>query len=777
MSNVFRCICCLFGALLVGGTARAQGVGYGDWQLHLPTNHPLHLADAGDRVYVATENAFYFLDKALNTTQVLSRRDGLNDVGVIGLAYDSLSRQTVAVYKSNNIDVIQPNGQVRNLNDILRKTISGSRNIYQVYTADSRAYLSADFGLIVINLNKLEVSETYSNIGPGGQPVQVFSTTISHDTIFTATSAGILRGKLSSTINLLDYRSWTLLPAPSAGAICRNLATYASHVYAAMDGAGVFLYRTGTPGNWSVPFAYSGQYRRLQPSRAGLLIADDASGIRRVDRSGIPIQLIPPPAGGDATLDVIRSRDGSYYVANSSAGLQRVVVGPPLVREPYVANGPESRLGFGVLADARSNKVDIFSGGFEDRYLPFYYTAGFYEYDAGQWTNITATSLPNIAQYPNLIDLSRGARTPEGTLYVGSYGDGLLEWKGPGQFHVFNESNSPILSIIGGRTARITDVTADANGDVWVVNRHQRVNTSGLHVYTPSTLSWRTIPFFPGADNLERIALDDNGFVWVSEARKADRGDQPLGIFAIDPAAGTTQLFTKASGLPENEIYDLIKDRRGDIWAATIKGIAVMNGPSGAFLPGAAFRTPIVRRGDGTGFPVLFNEAVKAIAVDGGNRKWLGTDRGLWLFSEDADEALLHFTKANSPLPSDRIIDVDVNDKTGEVWIATDAGVVSYRGSATVTDGAPNCTKVSPNPVRPDFTGQVGISGLTNNALVKITDIAGHLVYATKASGGTVTWNMTNANGERVRSGVYLVLSSDADGKNGCVSKVAVLSK
>jgi ligand-binding sensor domain-containing protein len=128
-------------------------------------------------------------------------------------------------------------------------------------------------------------------------------------------------------------------------------------------------------------------------------------------------------------------------------------------------------------------------------------------------------------------------------------------------------------------------------------------------------------------------------------------------------------------------------------------------------------------------------------------------------------------------LPSDRIVDVKVNDKTGEVWIATDAGVVAYRGAATVTEGEPHCTAAYPNPVRPDFQGVVGISGLANNAIVKITDVAGHLVYATTAAGGTVTWNMTMPNGQRVRSGTYLVLSTDADGKNGCVSKVAVLSK
>jgi ligand-binding sensor domain-containing protein len=198
------------------------------------------------------------------------------------------------------------------------------------------------------------------------------------------------------------------------------------------------------------------------------------------------------------------------------------------------------------------------------------------------------------------------------------------------------------------------------------------------------------------------------------------------------------------------------------------------------FEPGSevAFIQPLVTRGEGSGFNALENDVVKAIAVDGANRKWFGTEQGLWLFNENADESLLHFTTENSPLPSNSIVDVTVNDRTGEVFVATAAGVVSYRGSATITEGAPKeCAKVSPNPVRTNFTGQVGVTGLANNGIVKITDVTGKLVYQTTATGGGVIWNLADYNGRKVQSGVYLVLSSDADGKNGCVSKIAVVEK
>ena len=790
MFHFFRYLLGLAGFFLCTGIAFAQGtVGYGDWQLHLPTNHPLFLADAGTRLYVATGSAFYFLDKNQNTTQVLSRRDGLNDVAVTALAYDSVTKQTVLGYRNANIDILRPDGSVRNINDVLRKLAqggiqAGDTPINRISIGNGKAYISAAFGVVVIDLAKLEITDTYSSIGPGGTTVSVYDAASVGGYLYLATSAGLLRGPL--TVNLLDYRNWTVsLPVPlsSSTPIYRLLAAYDGQVYAAIDGSGIYKYTATT---WqSVPNTYAGQFRNMHASSIGVLAVDDNAGVRRIDRNGTVTAVVPAPADSHI-LDVVRARDGSYYVANYDKGLQRVQAGTGRVTDSFVANGPESSLAFSILADARTNIVDVFSGSYSERYFPSYYRSGFYEYAAGQWSNFNPEKLPgDLSSNPSLLSPVRGTRTPDGTLYVGAYGGGLLEWKGPGQVRHFGEgkpAGSPLIGTfgLGNNRVEVTDVVATPEGKVWVVNRHLLPNKSGLFLLDPVAATWQTIPYALGLEALERIALDDNGYIWASVSRKTDPTGAPLGIFAIDPAVNTVntpRFFTTSTGLPDNQIYELAKDRRGYIWAATIKGVAVFNDPSGPFLSPAGFTLPVVRRGEGTGFPALFSEAVRTLAIDGADRKWFGTDKGLWLFSPDADEALLHFTTANSPLPSNRIVDVKVNDKTGEVWVATDAGVVAYRGSATVTEGKPHCTAVFPNPVRPEFQGMVGITGLANNALVKITDVAGHLVYATTATGGAVTWNLTTAEGQRVRSGIYLVLSSDADGKNGCVSKVAVLSK
>ncbi len=774
--------------MLLAGGASAQGTaGYGDWQLHLPTNHLTHLADDGNRVYVVAENAFYFFDKKLNTTQVLSHRDGLSDVGAVAVAYDSTTRQTVVAYRNTNIDVLTAGGRVRNLSDILRKSIQGSKAVNQLSVEAGKAYLATTFGLVVIDLTKLEVSDTYSNIGPGGTVVNVYDAAVANGYLYAATSAGLLRGALTS--NLLDYRSWTqYLPVPLSPAqqVYHYVAAYNGKVYAAagatLAGALYAFDPTGA-GRWQiVPNTYTGQFRNLQASSLGILIIDDDYGVRLVDKNG-SVSTVVAPMRGYSIQDALRSRDGSYFLANYQLGLQRLRPGQPA--EIFLANGPESSLAFGLLADARTNTVDVFTGGHSERYLPSGSKAGFYEYANGQWTNITATTFPSLADFPNPTSPVRGTRTPDGTLYVANYGGGLLEWQGPGKFRRFGQNTpaaNPLLGTFGdANRVEITDVAATPGGKVWVVNRHLREGISGLSIFDPATTTWQVIPYTPGLDVLDRIALDNFGYAWVSVARKSDRGggsSAALGIFAVDPEnLNPPRFFTKANGLPDDQIYELAKDRQGNIWAATIKGVAVFKDPGGPFQSPYGFTTPIVQRGDGTGFPALFTEAVRAIAIDGGDRKWFATDHGLWLFSPEADEALLHFTTANSPLPSDRIVDVKVNDKTGEVWVATDAGVLTYRGGATVTEGAPKCAAVFPNPVRPDFQGLVGITGLANNAIVKITDVAGHLVYATTAAGGAVTWNLTMPDGQRVRSGTYLVLSTDADGKNGCVSKVAVLSK
>lgn len=775
----------------LGLVARAQGVAYGDWQLHLPAAHPLQLAETADRLYVVDESSFYYYDKTLNTTQSLSRREGLSDVGARAVAYDSATRQTIVAYQNGNIDLLQPDGSVKNVTDVLRKASQTAKTITQIQVYGGLAYLASNLGLIVLDLSKLEVRDTYSAIGPSGQAVTVYGTAVVHDTLFASTTQGVLRGRISPAVNLLDYRSWTKefpnsgLPADIFG----QLTTYRGHVYAQATYRGVY-YLAGAGGSrgWRmVPGSYGGGARRLRPSAAGLLVSFDDDNLRSFDpATGALRTVLPRAAIGTYAFDMVRVADGTFYVASYDQGLLRFAAGtttPELIKP----NAPATAAAYGLLADAATNAVDVFSGGYNgDSGLQFGVRNGFYEYRAGQWTNYTSANY-SATDFPNLVDVSHGTRTADGTLYVASYGNGLLQWQGPGKFmqYTFGTPGSPLRSTLNPDqtnlfNVRVTDVAADPGGRyLWVGNRHERAGVSGLYRFRPGPNTWQVAPYFAGSQNPDRLVVDAYGNPWVAQSRKGGAG-----LAVYDTLSRQAIIFN--TGTTVNQVYGMARDRTGSIWIGTGDGVAYFSDPSQvvSFLSGTSslgsagtFAVPIVRRGTGTGFPALFNTVVRCVAVDGANRKWLGTPSGLWLFSANADEALLHFTTANSPLPSNSIVDVAVNDKTGEVFVATDGGVVSYQGSASLTDAAPSCAEVFPNPVQPDFAGQVGIRGLVNNAYVKITDVAGHLVYSTRANGGTLTWDLNDAQGRRVRSGVYLVLTSDADGKNSCVSKVVVLSR
>ena len=221
-----------------------------------------------------------------------------------------------------------------------------------------------------------------------------------------------------------------------------------------------------------------------------------------------------------------------------------------------------------------------------------------------------------------------------------------------------------------------------------------------------------------------------------------------------------------------NLVNDMVEELDGQIWLGTSGGIVYF--PTSFELlesnPKSFALRPFFE-----GFPLLSGQSITSIKVDGGNRKWIGTNDGLWLFGETGESLVFRFTTDNSPLPSDEIIELEIEDRTGEVFIATSKGIVSFRSTATPGTRTHQQVKVFPNPVTRDFTGMVGISGLTNNAIVKITDISGKLIFETTAQGGTATWNGRDYNGRRAATGIYLILSADSSGEETFVGKIAVI--
>ncbi|CAN5916919.1 two-component regulator propeller domain-containing protein [soil metagenome] len=764
----FHLTCLLLLGWLVPGLAQRPNIGIGQFRLHLPYHQGIAVEEAGDQVYCATADGFFSYDKEYSSLKTLSRLDGFSDTRVQTLRYDSLTSTLLIAYQNTNLDLVR-GGKIININDIFRKPMTGAKTIYHIGFRDRLAYLSASFGLVVLDLVKLEIKETYSNLGPEGQSLPVFASTTLNDSLYIATSNGVMAARLSHP-NLLDFRNWRTfsssqgLPAPAPGQEIRTLARFQNHVYAGVDRVGIYRL---SGGSWALTGLQGpGQETyQIRTSRNHLLVVGSNSGLRLV-LPGAAVQPLSHPLLRQPR-DGFRSKDGSVWVADFTNGLVQVKAGEARSLHP---NGPIHRNTFRLYADGHS--VLALGGGYDDSYEQRNSSVGFYEFKNGEWKSYNSGLFPNPAQFPPIQDVVGAVRNPlDEKLYLASYGYGLIQWNGPGSYSVYNESNSPLISSLPTQPqyVRLPGIAADREGNIWVTNRNQQVNRPGLHVLRANG-TWQsfTFPEFREGSNLERMLIDDNGYKWMIVSRSSSSP----GILVFDDKSGQHRHLNQASGdLPTSFVYSLAKDFNGEIWVGTGDGVAVFPTPSTLFTNDfrPAFK-PLIE-----GRPLLTGQTVRAIAVDGGNRKWIGTESGVWLVNPYGDELIQHFTTKNSPLPSDQITDIAIEQQSGEVFIGTDAGLVSYRSGASVTQGTPDCATVFPNPVRPGFSGLVGISGLPNNASVKITDVTGLLVYETKAEGGTASWNVSDYRGRRVKPGVYLVFSTLPDGSQSCMSKVAVI--
>jgi ligand-binding sensor domain-containing protein len=737
----------------------------GGWQVHVPYQRAKAVADAGEYIYVAAESGLFYYDKEFNTTETITKVDGLREQQISAIGYDAATGTLVIAYANTQIDLLRGN-TLHNISDVFRKTIAGEKKINHVFIHNKLAYLSSTFGVVVLDLQKLEVKDTYSNLGPAGEMVSVQSTAILRDSIYIATNLGLLAARQDG-VNLQDFRNWSILNVPAADA-ATALVAFHNRLYAATSSGSLYILRNG---GWNpASIVTDTAIHNLSATNTHMAVVT-AAGIILVDQQGESTQLAHQFLG--QPQDAVVGSDGLVWAADGANGLVRLDMNG-IDAAAFVPNGPYSNNSFRVYA--RGGKVYVLSGGYDQNYIQAGIQDGFYTYKNGEWSSFNQFLYPDPQGYVPARDLVSAVYNPvTDKMYFGSYGNGLLVWGGLGDALLYNNTNSTLLSSLAPEDRQaiyVTDMAVDTEGNVWVVNRNQLTNAPGLHMLQPDG-AWKSfvLPGVADSSNLEHILIDDFGQKWLSVARRRNTGS---GLVVFDDAGNLVRQLTAGEGkggLPDGAVYSMAKDLNGDIWIGTGSGVGVYYNPAFLFetQPYDAHLPIIDKR------PLLNGQVVRAIAVDGANRKWMGTDNGLWLFSPDGDELLHHFTTRNSPLPSDKVLSVAVEHQTGEVFVATEAGVASYRAGATITEGKPECSTVYPNPVRRDYTGLIGVSGLPNNADVRITDISGTLVYKTRATGGTLAWDARDYNGKRVKAGVYLVLSSDAEGSQTCISKIAVL--
>ena len=751
--------------LFVALNSFGQEVQIGQWRSYLPYNNAISLAKVDDRIYVATENNIFYLDIEEEILGRLNTTNGLSDVGISAMAKNPQTNAIVVAYNSTKIDVIDGNS-IYSISDVERENIVGGKTINNITFKDDKAYLSCSFGIIELNTEREEIANTFYLNSDGN--LNVNDVSFSDDSIFAATNEGLFTAKLDA--NLLDYQSWQQeFNSPSV----TQLEYAYNKIYFITDSLNK-IYSYTTQGMSLVSKVEDLKF--IKRSGEDLFVGAQ-SHLMLLNENNNTLSTIKEDSYIYRISDVIS--DGEiYWASDGIRGLIRI--GADLRLKVYQPSGPLTNRAFSTYIG--NNKTFVSPGGVSIQWNNNNTYQGFHWSDGYEWYNIPYTDLANARDITNIIE------SPDGRLFVGTWNNGVLELEydnNTGNYslskaHNYITSNGALQTIESDSSRgnygwlRVKDLVFDENGRLWITNS---LVSKGL-AYMDTDGSWYSLEinsYSTQTSHLGDLIIDDQGKKWFYIAKGG-------GIIVYDDN-GTPenvnddtdrQLNTNAGsgGLPSTTVYSLAKDKDGEIWVGSDKGVAVFYNTEEVFgLNGDA--QLVLVEADGYVEPIIANESVTAIAIDGANRKWFGTkSSGVFVYSADGSEQIEHFTKENSPILSNRVNNITINDDNGEVFISTDRGLISYKGEATGGEKKHGQVLVYPNPVKEDYNGSIAIKNVVENAKVKVTDISGNLIQSLNAFGGQAVWDGKNKYGERANTGVYLVFSTDPTGLETNVAKI-----
>ncbi|MCD4664769.1 MAG: Por secretion system protein, partial [Bacteroidales bacterium] len=396
-----------------------------------------------------------------------------------------------------------------------------------------------------------------------------------------------------------------------------------------------------------------------------------------------------------------------------------------------------------------------------------------------EWNTI---NIINDDTYGTIFDLVSVAINPfnHNQVFAGAWNDGLVEFINNEVANVYGNTNSSLEPIPVYGYYRIGGLAFDESGNLWVTNSSV---TNVLSVRQPDG-AWKS--FFLGstssANLVGKLITNSYGQKWILSNKHEIFVFNENGTINND-SDNDYKMLTSGSGngnMPGIKVFSIAEDKDGEIWIGTDQGVAVFYSPENVFTNyNFDAQQILVPRNDGTDLAdiLLENEAITAIAVDGANNKWIGTDRsGIYKLSPDGQNEIHHFTEQNSPLFSNNITSIAINHVSGEVFFGTAKGIISFKSTATEGGETNNDVYAFPNPVRPGYNGVIAINGLVQNASFKITDISGNLIFGGRAEGGRAIWDGKNFDGRKAQTGVYLVFVTNDDGSEKIVTKILFIN-
>ena len=750
-------------------------VAIGEWADYQSYASAKNVVDTGDKIYCVTDGGLFSYDKTDNSILKMSGINGLSDVGIQRLAYSKENNLLLIAYQNANIDLLIGN-TIFNISDVKRKQIPADKTINNIMFSGKLAYLACGFGIVVINTEKKEIKDTYF-IGNEGDYLNVLDIASDGTFLYAATIDGIYKASASEP-NLQNYNNWVRQTSiPHADKKFNAIEFFNGHIvanYASGEWWNDEMYQlNGTSWTPYLPevryvaeISATGNYIVISSRNMALVFNEKNEQLRKIEKytlSGVEETSINPVS---ATLDA----QNILWIADKTFGL--IKAGTQYER--IVPQGPVDNQIFSLTMNGQD--LWIASGGRSESWNNIWTSPKLQLEREGNWTVFDKNSFPNPNDFRDIVCVAADPKNPDHA-FAGSWGGGVLEFNNGKFVKRFDNLNSSLQTQLPNSPnepyVRIGGMDFDSKGNLWITNSGV---ANVLSVYQTDG-NWKSYDLGAIANKIiGKVIVTKNDDKWILVPRG-------YGLYAFNSTnnVGETQKvvarFKNDDGeflTDMNEVHSMVEDLNGELWVGTSGGVAVFTNPEKIWKDATMYATrPGLDLKDGKFHPLLEKEIITAIAVDGANRKWFGTkSSGVYLTSADGETELKHFTTENSPLLNNEITDIAVNQKSGEVFIGTISGLISYMGEATEANDEFSDVYVYPNPVRETYEGPIVVKGLVDDTDVKITDISGNLVYKTTSLGGQAIWDGKNLNGNRCKTGVYLIFLSDAFGEKTKVTKL-----
>ena len=774
-------------------TALTASADNADWRIYASYHNPTKCVEMGGHIYVLANGDLYSYDPEDQSIETYDKATALSDFGIHDIQVSSGTNELVVLYENGNIDMLSPDGTAYNISELKTKVLA-DKTLNDVLTVGNTIYISTNSGLVEFDLGL----RIFRNIYDFGYAVK--SVCVSDGYIVAITSGGVYRGSLS--VNLLDPANWEKIASYTT---FKKILKLGSQYYFLAGN----IYKIESLSPYKQTPLTSDAVTSWFQNGSRIYYTTNKNVFKSFDEAGnVTTHTIPYP------IQSIAYRNGIYWAScgeNGFVGMNltgdefSVKVGDvtpnsPIRNHCYRMNMVGNRL---LVAGGNSNRTGISYVGQAEKY------------ENGKWTTFDEQEpTANVPEktYMNVVDVAQDPNDTEHH-FLATNRSGLYEFRNyklqkhytyykDDEYKAADKYYAP-CPLVTLRTSSshyyyyvtLGGLNYDAGGNLWMCN----TSTDTIVRIMKPDGKWLGYYYddIRRMNSFDHIVFDRRGWVWINSrltlnVSSTTGSTSTAGVIVIntngtlDSQNDDTHKFyhelinQDGTSYSIKEFYTMMEDLDGVMWFGTEYGLFTSYDPENIFSDNYQFTQIKIARDDGTGLADYLLNGVKVtcIAIDGANRKWIGTGGGgLYLLSADGQETLQRFTVANSPLISDNINDIKINGETGEVFFSTDQGLCSFISDAVDAEEELDKSniKVYPNPIRPEERQLVRVTGLAFNTNVKIANASGKLVYEGTSNGGEFTWNCRTTAGKPVASGVYYILAADEDGHKGANAKFLIV--